>query len=86
LGFLSAIVMAYPIIRFRKVEINVRTAWTGDMFSERDATMKDMSLSRSEVYAQFNKDLWDSFADQRKFALIALALLGLSLAIQASQS
>jgi hypothetical protein len=78
LGFVSAIVMAYPIIRFDKVEINTRTAWTGDIYSQREAKLEDMSKSRSEVFADFNKQLFDAFKSQRKFTILGLALQALS--------
>ena len=82
IGFASAILMAYPIVRFGKVSINTRTAWTGDIYSQREAKPEDWSKSRSEVYADFNKQLFDAFKSQRKFTIIGIALLAASLVLQ----
>jgi len=83
LGFVSAVVMAYPIIRFDKVEINTRTTWTGDIYSQREAKLEDWSKSRSQVFADFNKQLFDAFKSQRKFTILGLSVLVLSLVLQA---
>jgi hypothetical protein len=62
-------------MRFDKVEIKVRTPWTGDMGSTRNASIDDMSMSRSQVYTKFNENLFKAFKDQHKYTLIGLSIL-----------
>ena len=75
-------VMAYPIIRFKKVAISTKSAWTGDIFSTRDASHPDMFKSRSEVFEDFNKALYQAFMEQRKFTVVGLSILALGLVLQ----
>jgi len=74
--------MAYPVVRFNKVEISVKNAWTGDMFTTQDATLEDMSMGRADVFKKFNKELFEAFSEQRKYTIIGIALLCLSLILQ----
>ncbi len=75
--------MMHRVVRFKKVEINVKNwRWTGDRESTKDATLRDVTLSRPDVYTKFNKELFEAFTEKRKYAIIGVALLALSLILQ----
>ncbi len=74
-SLLSAICMAIPALKPRRLEIPVL------MNDPRHVGSQGMPYA-DDTAAKFNKDLWASFMEQRRYASVGLSLLALGIAFQ----
>lgn len=78
LAFISAIIMAIPILGQEAIDLPVEPIV--DNLSVYDAN----TTEAREAILGFNRKLWKSFRDQRRYTAYSLALLAFSLGIQLS--